>query len=154
MASGTATPPARQMPRCTAAYAKLGGTKNATRVWFRSALSPSSAPATRRDASSSWSYVNVPSEAMMAVRDSLMATTYYYVLYVFDRSGEESAGVLAQGPEGRDAPAVRLRRPPGHPLLLSEGRYPRLHAGDVRVSSTAPHAQAGQGGRARRQHSR
>ena len=26
-ASGTATPPARQMPRCTAAYAKLGGTK-------------------------------------------------------------------------------------------------------------------------------
>ncbi len=39
MASGTATPPARQIPRCTAAYAKLGGTKNATRVWFRSALS-------------------------------------------------------------------------------------------------------------------
>ena len=38
-ASGTATPPARQMPRCTAAYAKPGGTRNATRVWFRSALS-------------------------------------------------------------------------------------------------------------------
>ena len=26
------------MPRCTAAYAKLGGTKNATRVWFRSVV--------------------------------------------------------------------------------------------------------------------
>ena len=43
-ASGTATPPARQMPRETATCAKLGGTRYATRASARSVAPPSSPP--------------------------------------------------------------------------------------------------------------
>src|ERR1043166_9035914 len=66
--------------------------------------------------------------------------------YGFDRPWQEGPRVLARGSERRDAQALGLPRTGGDPLLLSEGRHARLHAGDLRVPGGAAPPQEVHGG--------
>ena len=67
-ANGTATPPALQMPHCTATYSKPGGARKATRASAKSGASASSAEAARAEASSRARYEKSPVSSTTAVR--------------------------------------------------------------------------------------
>src|SRR5688572_24107351 len=134
-----------------AAYPKPGVTRKATRVWLRSSLSPSSAPATRCEAASSSSYEYARPSETIAVR---LTMEVLWSTHGAHRTGPEGPRIRAEGPARGYPSPVRLQRAARRPLLLPQGRHAGMHEGVVRFSGEPADLQAPQGGGAGHQHPR
>src|SRR5687767_11466219 len=71
----------------------------------------------------------------------LASTVVHNDMHVAHRAWQESSRLYSRRPDRRDAQAVVLPGTSRHPLLLSKGRHPGLHPGDVRVPGGAPRPQ-------------